>query len=581
MSADATGEACPLKLKDPVMNTLLKHHLAYLSLFWALFALFPTRAFAAPDTAPAATTEKLQRRMQAAGVPGAAVALVKAGQLVWVAVQGERAPGKPITKDTLFNAASLTKPLFATVVLHQVAKGRIDLDQSLAKDWVDPDIANDPRRLALTARLALSHQSGFPNWRGRERLQFTFAPGERHEYSGEGYEYLRRALEKRTQLSLPELAQKIVLDPVRMTATHWGWNSQLDGRVALGFDEHGKPHARQNLSHVRPNAAAHLFTTIGDYGRFAAWVSRGADLPSALSREMQKPQARHANPAEQFGLGWHVVKVDGKAILWHEGRESGVRNLVVVLPHSKDALVLLTNSDNGELLARSLMSEYLPQGEAINSALDRQLWTYLQNMPHEQVAALAQKIAGTPAFLSKLLHAVHTTQIAVNDLPAAKTQKARLAIDAYVRDLRVGSLAPEQAEALVAQLLDTRDGQKVWLGALSAAQREAWITALAERSAGRADRVALVVAPEKLARYVGQYRVPSSKLLISIERHEQSLRAIAAGMPPITLLGMSDTQFFMREDDTRFEFVADADGEITQLRLLWRGGRSELAPRER
>ncbi len=88
-----------------------------------------------------------------------------------------------------------------------------------------------------------------------------------------------------------------------------------------------------------------------------------------------RPQARHPNPAEQFGLGWHVVELEGEVALWHDRRESGVRSLVVLLPLGGDGLVLLTNSDNGELMVRALIAGHLTQGEAINEALDRQVWT--------------------------------------------------------------------------------------------------------------------------------------------------------------------------------------------------------------
>ncbi len=543
----------------------------------------PAEVMAASSTtlaSPTAVTRSLERLMREAGVSGAAIAQIEQGQLQWVAVAGERAPGEPVTVDTVFNAASLTKPLFATLFLHQAAEGEMGLDDGLAQDWVDPDIAKDPLRFELTPRLALSHQSGFVNWRGGKPLSFTFAPGERHEYSGEGYEYLRRALERRTQLSYSALALKSIFGPVGMTASYLGWDEQLDGRVAVGFDERGQPHRRGNLRKAKPNAAAYLFTTIGDYGRFAAWVARGADLPPALWHEMQQPQARHQNPAENFGLGWHVLEVDGDAVLWHDGREPGVRNLVVVLPESGEALVLLTNSDNGELLMRALIADRLPNGSAINQTMDRDIWTYLQRMPSEQIAGIARVVSGSPAFLSKLLHAVHTTQIAPGDLPEAKLHAARQSIDAYVHAVRDGQIDREQSAQLVSMLLEDTSAGPAWRDQLSAAQREAWIAALDKRGAGRANRVAAQVSPKLLARYVGQYRVPSSNLLITIERHEQSLRATAAGTPPITLLAMSDTLFFMREDDTRFEFVADADGAVGQLRLLWSGGRSELAQRE-
>jgi CubicO group peptidase (beta-lactamase class C family) len=531
-----------------------------------------TLAFAltAPTVADA-PADRLELLMREARVSGAELALIKAGRLESIAVAGERAPGVPMTEDTLFNAASLTKPLFATVVLHQVAKGRIDLDKSLAKDWTDPDVAEDPRRLALTARLALSHQSGFVNWRGREPLRFTFAPGERHEYSGEGYEYLRRALEHRTRRGLEQLARETVFAPAGMTSSSLGWNARLEGKVAVGFNERGQAHKPLDVSRFGPNAAAHLFTTIGDYGRFVAWVARGADLPPALWREMQRPQARHANPAEQFGLGWHLTPLDGEVALWHDGRETGVRTLALLLPGSGDGIVLLTNSDNGELMFRALIADQLPRGEAINAAMDRQLWTYLQRMPRSQVAGVARTIASTPSFLSQLLHAVHTTQLT----------GTRAAIDGYMRALRDGEVEPEHAERLVSLLLDTSNPEPVWLTTLDASQREAWIGALAERGVSRANREPHVVAPDLLARYVGQYRVPSSKLLVTVDLHENSLRASAAGTPPVTLFGLTDSLFFMREDDTRFEFMSDAGGTVDRMRLLWRGGRSEVAQRER
>jgi CubicO group peptidase (beta-lactamase class C family) len=531
-------------------------------------------------TAATPADKHLELLMVKAHVSGAALARIKDGKLDGVAVRGERAPGQPITEDTVFNAASLTKPLFAAIVLHQVAKGRIGLDDPLAKDWVDPDVAEDPRRLVLTARLALSHQSGFVNWRGKERLRFTFAPGERHEYSGEGYEYLRRALEHRTQQSLERLAQETVFAPAGMTASSMGWNARLEGKVAAGFNERGQPHAPLDASRFGSNAAAHLFTTIGDYGRFVAWVTRGAGLPPALWRDMQKPQARHTNPAEQFGLGWHVVDLQGDAALWHDGRETGVRTLAVLLPHSGDGMVLLTNSDNGELMMRALIADQLPRGEAINQAVDRQLWTYLQRMPRAQISAVARGIASSPSFMSKLLHAVHTTQIADSDIPEAERLAASAAIDGYVQALLDGQVEPTQSTRLVSQLLDAGKPEPAWLTALNAEQRKTWVAALGERTVGRATREPRVVAPELLARYVGRFRVPSSKLLITIEPYEQSLRASADGTPPVILLGLSDSTFFMREDDTRFEFVADAAGNVEQLRLLWSGGRSELALRE-
>ena len=530
----------------------------------------------ASGAAPAGLIEGLPRLLGKTGVAGVAIARIENGRVAWTAVAGERAPGLPLTADTVFNVASLTKPAFALMVLKQVADGRLGLDQPLADSWVDPDVADDPRHLALTPRILLSHQGGFPNWRGDQPLRFDFAPGARHEYSGEGYEYLRRALERSTGRSLRELMQASVLEPLAMGDTAFGWSARFEQRTASGFRSTGHAYPGGDLPQRTPSAAANMLTTIGDYGRFAAWVARGADLPPALFQDMQRPQALHEQPAEQFGLGWRLLDVDGTTVLSHDGREPGVRTQVFVLPASAEALVVLTSSDNGELLTRPLAAALLPRGQQLLASIDRDIWTFLQRMPVDQVAGVARMVAGSPSFMSKFLHAVDEALIAHSDLPAAERASARAAVDAYVGAMQAGEIDRPQAEALVGLL---RNGEQGWHAAFSSARQREWIAALVERTDGAAGGNAVEVPPARLAAYAGSYRVPSSQLLVAIRHDGGGLQATAEGMPVITLHAQSQTMFVMREDDTRFEFQLDAADRVTGVRLLWSGGRSELAPR--
>lgn len=299
-------------------------------------------------------------------VPAAAVAVIRHGELVATVVAGERESGKPATKSTLFNVASLTKPVFAHAVLALADKGEIDLDQSLSPYWIDPDVRSDPGNAALTARLILSHQTGFPNWRDGKKLQFNFTPGEGVGYSGEGFEYLRRAIEAKTGISMTQIVSHTVLEPCGMSGTHFVWDSSFEERFAR---EHGKDGQRiQVPPKFTPCAADDLLTTIDDYGRFAASVARAANLSPALFNEMCSIQipdrvAAKADGTADYGLCWRIVKTPGGTALMHGGSDQGVRAGVIIVPKSQAGVVIFSNGDNGGRIIEAVVPMVLDNGE--------------------------------------------------------------------------------------------------------------------------------------------------------------------------------------------------------------------------
>ena len=172
--------------------------------------------------------------------------------------------GDSATTKTLYNIASLSKPISAEVVLRLASQGRLSLDDPMYLYWTDPDIANDDRRKLLTPRLAMSHQTGFPNWR-RETggaLAFKRTPGEAYGYSGEGFEYLARYAGKKTHTDFEALAQSLVLDPLKMADTAYTRRAWFDGRIALPTDSQGKVLQPQIADHW--NASDLIYTTPGD-----------------------------------------------------------------------------------------------------------------------------------------------------------------------------------------------------------------------------------------------------------------------------------------------------------------------------
>lgn len=436
------------------------------------------------DAAPAGLDATVASALERTRVPGVAIARIEGGRLAWTGTWGRRSSTAPVDANTVFNVASLTKPVFATMVMRQVAAGELDLDAPLAAHWVDPDVADDPRHQALTARIALSHQTGLPNWRGDRPLAFAFAPGERHEYSGEGFEYLRRAIERQSGQPLRTLMRTAVLTPAGMNATHFGWDESIAPELATGFDAKGEPYPDDSLRERGPNAAANMFTTIGDYGRFTAWVAGGAGLPAGLFADMQRSQALHPDPAERFGLGWRLIPVDGQTVLSHDGRENGVRTQVFVFPASGDGLVILSNGDNGELLTRPLVEAVLPrQAPALLAAIDRDIWRYLQGMPAAQAPQLAQMLPRSPPFMARFLYAADHALMATAPVDAADRKRAHDAIAPFVQGLLDGRTDPARASALVDMLLQpAQDGDDAagagWRQGLDRAQAKAWMRQL-------------------------------------------------------------------------------------------------------
>jgi CubicO group peptidase (beta-lactamase class C family) len=429
------------------------------------------------ENVPPAIQSEIARIMQRARVPGLVIAKVEKGAILWHAAVGERAPGEPMTLDTRFNVASLTKPVFATAVLSLVADDELALDEKVSAHWTDPDVTGDPRHDQLTPRLLLSHQSGFPNWRGKNPLAFLFSPGERHEYSGEGFEYLRRALERKTGKSLHELLAERVFQPANMRSTSSGWSESIGKNVARGFDESGKP-IDTGLESRGPNAAANLMSTIDDYARFMAWVSRGADLPEALFAQMNRSQAAHAEPAELFGLGWKLIPLKNETALMHDGRESGVRTWALVQPASREALVILTNSSNGELTFRPLVKAALRDGNELMASADALVWRYLQHLPSEALPHMSKRIARSPSFLATLLHAVDTVLIQTSGLTRGQKHEAAARVDEFVFACLEGKVDVDRAEQLVARLL-VKEGDAIRLrGGFDAEAVREWVEAL-------------------------------------------------------------------------------------------------------
>ena len=313
--------------------------------------------------------------MEKAGVPGLSIAVIRDGKTVWTDNFGVRnaATKEPVKNDTMFNVGSLSKPVFAYGVLKLVDAGKLKLDEPLApylpKEFTD----GDPRFKQITARIVLSHRTGFPNWPGDGKpLVIHFTPGERFSYSGAGMVFLQKAVEKITGKPLNDYLQDAVFTPLGMKHSSYVWDPAFESQVAIGHNVGGVPVDLFKAEHA--NAAASLATTAEDYALFLDAVLQKKGLKPATLRDMEAPQIAvdpacsncvEGTPSGKlstsifWGLGFGIEKTADGESLWHWGDNGVYKAFFVVRPATKSGVVYMTNSENGLSIARQILAETL------------------------------------------------------------------------------------------------------------------------------------------------------------------------------------------------------------------------------
>ena len=304
--------------------------------------------------------EAIPSLMREGDVPGLGVAVVRGARIAWVGAFGVKniKTREPVDQHTMFEAASLSKPVFAYAVLKMADRGELDLDAPLTR-YLPGYIEGDERLNLITARRVLTHTAGFPNWRPYEKpLAIVFAPGERFSYSGEGFVYLQRAVERLTGKPLDDVVRKEVFEPLGMTSSTYVWSDAIESPMASGHSQIGTVMPRNKQA---ANAAASLRTTPRDYAAFVIAVMQGSGLRGSTARQMLSSQVRvdagcsncigrqPTRPSEtiSWGLGIGLQRSEIGDAFWHWGDNPGFKCYVAGFRKRKAGVVILTNSDNG------------------------------------------------------------------------------------------------------------------------------------------------------------------------------------------------------------------------------------------
>jgi CubicO group peptidase (beta-lactamase class C family) len=353
------------------MKTRIIKQLTLLSWCLALFSGFisaqenkyaPLGAARSTNSAIESLERDIPNLMKEADIPGMSAALVRDGKLVWWKAFGVKnaETNEPVTNETIFEAASLSKVVFAYGVLKLVDEGKLDLDTPLNKYLGNNyDVGDDPRLNLITARRVLSHTGGFPNWRsnGSKTLPINFTPGEKFSYSGEGFVYLSKIVEKITGMPSEDFVQKMVLQPLKMTHSSFMWQDKYETMAVFRHNLLGQKSFRNENKDF--NAAASLRTTAEDYGRFIVALLNGKGLKKKTWEAMFTPQIKvnEKSPQVFWGLGVGLETTEEGKSFWHWGDQGDSKAYITAFLPKKNAVVYFANASNGLSITREILSD--------------------------------------------------------------------------------------------------------------------------------------------------------------------------------------------------------------------------------
>ena len=316
----------------------------------------------------AALDEFMERALRRYDVPGASLSLVSDVELVYSRCYGEanRYTGEAVREDSLFEAASITKAVFAFAVVRLAERGVLDLHQPLHELLPFPEIAHDERYREITAYHCLTHGTGFPNWAYNNadgKIDIKFQPGTRWGYSGEGFEYLGRVVSHVTGKPLEQVLDEEVREPLgigrNMFFSTRGCLDTLLDRLTVGHRSHLPSSFHVN---ERPGMAHSMLTEARTFSAFLIGLldERGLDretFEDLFHEHREVPldeETVEREWAQSFGLGVSIRQSPWGKVVEHSGNNGDYRCLFQIYHELGIGYALFTNGDHGSHLAREL-----------------------------------------------------------------------------------------------------------------------------------------------------------------------------------------------------------------------------------
>lgn len=362
----------------------------------------------------------LEQLMLLYKVPGLSVAVIDNFKIAWAKGYGviEAGTSNPVTTHTLFQAASISKPVTATGTLYLVEHGKLSLDENVndrLKSWKVPD--NDlTKNQKVTLRRIMSHSAGlnvhgFPGYEvgssiptvveilngeppaNTEPVRVNFIPGTKFLYSGGGVTIEQQLLIDVTAKPFPQFMRETVLDKIGMSDSTY---EQPLGLARRAFAATGTSSDGQSIPgewHIYPEmAAAGLWTTASDLAKFGIEIALSKQgnanhvLSEAMTRQMLTTQIK------EMGIGFFLGQYKNPEEFEHDGSNAGFRSYLIMFADSGKGVAILVNSDNGVGVENCL----------IDSVAREYGWKYTPDPPEaSDLLALVATVRGPQAAIAR------------------------------------------------------------------------------------------------------------------------------------------------------------------------------------
>ncbi|HYN08938.1 MAG TPA: serine hydrolase [Vicinamibacterales bacterium] len=366
----------------------------FLLLSGAAAALRPARLRAAArpqsDTRFDDIAALVAAKMAEYRVPGAGLGILKDGQTIvrGFGVTNTDDP-QPVTPDTIFTIASISKTVTATAVMKLIEQGRVELKTPIQKYLPDFRVLDEKTSREVSFWHLLTHTPGWEGQlstedRGAEALAHfattilrelpQLAPaGSVWSYNNAGFSLAGRVIEVVTGRNIHDALRELVFTPIGMTRSFTRVTDTITYRTTLGHREQGgRTQVIRPFQTTSGTTAGGVMTTINDLLRYArSHLSDGAGadgkpfLPKALLQEMQAPQLRKNSTDDEMGVGWHLRRHGGVLTAAHGGTLNGHCLLIQLVPARNLAFTILTNHTDGWRLVQDVEHAILKRYENV------------------------------------------------------------------------------------------------------------------------------------------------------------------------------------------------------------------------
>ncbi|HYE55003.1 MAG TPA: serine hydrolase domain-containing protein [Chitinophagaceae bacterium] len=298
---------------------------------------------------------EINTMLDGTGVPGVSLAVIENNKVVYANNYGYKqlSTKAKVDKKTVFEACSLSK-IFLVYVAHMlVDKGLLDLDKPMYQYLEYKPLAHDDRYKLITPRMVLSHSSGIENWRwynNEDTLEILSDPGQRFVYSGEGFQYLAKVIEKIINEPYENYTNRMVVEPLQLRDTYLKYKDNSPADYAIGYTDFGTE--IEKWKNLQPVPASGIHLTGEDFAKLIVAIFDRQHLSEARIKDLMKPVVRMKEDDASFhmGAGFSMIYTPKDTIVSFSGSNEGFKAQIFYSVINKRGFVFLTNSDLGNMI---------------------------------------------------------------------------------------------------------------------------------------------------------------------------------------------------------------------------------------